>query len=409
MRVFSRTLIAAALLSVSLSAGAADADSKANTVRPEVGKPLTEAQADLQAKKYADALAKVNEAASVEKLTPYEIYAITRTRASATLGTGDEAAALVAYKTLLDLPELPSDDKQAVLNTVTRLSYSTKDYVKAAEYAKAYRAAGGTDAQMPLLLAQALYLSNDYAGAQKELLAQFEQMQQSGQTPQELPLKLYLSCAAKQNDKPVYRDALRRLVTWYPTPEYWQELITHTIAQPGFSNRLLLDMYRLKAATATIDNAAEYDDAAQLALAAGLPGEAQQYVDQGYAKGLLGTGARAGKDKSLKAVIASKIADDKRTQAEGERAAAQRKSGDALIATGLNYVGYGQYDKGIALIQQGIAKGQLKQPGDAMLHLGYAQMRAGKIDDARASFKGVTAQDGSASLAQLWMLVKPAG
>jgi hypothetical protein len=50
----------------------------------------------------------------------------------------------------------------------------------------------------------------------------------------------------------------------------------------------------------------------------------------------------------------------------------------------------------------------LKQPGDAMLRLGYAQMRAGKIDDARASFKGVTAQDGSASLAQLWMLVRPA-
>jgi len=407
MRAFPAALIAATLLSLSWSAVAAD--SKTNTVRPAVGKPLAEANADLQAKKYAEAVAKVEEAARVDGLTPYETYAITRIRAGAVLGTGDEAAALNAYKALLDMPELPAEDKPVVLGTVARLSYSTKDYAKAAEYAKAFRAAGGSDPQMPLLLAQALYLSDDYAGAAQELRAQFEQMQQAGQTPPELSLKLYLSCAAKQNDKTAYRDALRRLVTYYPTTEYWQELITHTVAQPGFSDRLLLDMYRLKAATATIDNASEYEDAAQLALAAGLPGEAQQYVDQGYAKGLLGAGARAAKDKALKAVIAGKITEDKRTQAEGERAAAQRKSGDALVATGLNYVGYGEYEKGIALIRQGIAKGQLKQAGDAMLHLGYAQMRAGRTDDARASFKNVTAQDGSASLAQLWMLVKPAG
>lgn len=408
MRASLGTLVAAGLLAVSLAAGAADADSKAQTVRPQVGKPLTEAQADIQAKKYAEALAKINEAAAVEKLTAYESYAIARLRATATLGSGDEAAALLAYKALLDRPELPEDDKRAVLSTVTRLSYSTKDYAQAAEYAKAYRAAGGTDAQMPLILAQALYLSDDFAGAQRELLAQFQQMQQAGQTPPELPLKLYLSCAVKQNDKTVYRDALRRLVTYYPTADYWQELITHTVGQPGFSNRLLLDMYRLKAATDTIDNADEYEDAAQLALAAGLPGEAQQYIDQGYAKGLLGGGARAVKDKSLKATIAAKIAEDKRSQAEGESAAAKLRSGDGLVNTGLNYVGYGQYDKGIALMQQGIVKGHLKAADDANLHLGYAQMRAGKVADAAASFKSVSGQDGSAALAQLWMLVKPA-
>ncbi|WP_241696299.1 hypothetical protein [Solimonas terrae] len=408
MRASLGTLVAAGLLAVSLAAGAADADSKAQTVRPQVGKPLTEAQADIQAKKYADALTKLDEAAAVEKLTAYESYVIARMRASATLGTGDDAAALIAYKAVLDRPELVGDDKQAVLDTVARLSYAGKDYAKAAEYAKAYRAAGGTDAQMPLILAQALYLSDDYADAEHELLAQFEQMQQAGQTPPELPLRLYMSCAVKQNDKTVYRDALRRLVTYYPSADLWQELITHTVAQPGFSNRLLLDMYRLKAATDTIDNADEYEDAAQLALAAGLPGEAQQYIDQGYAKGLLGAGPRAVKDKSLKAAVTAKITEDKRTQAEGESAAAKLKSGDALINTGLNYVGYGQYDKGIALMQQGIDKGHLKAPDDANLHLGYAQMRAGKTADAAASFKSVSGQDGGASLAQLWMLVKPA-
>ena len=76
-------------------------------------------------------------------------------------------------------------------------------------------------------------------------------------------------------------------------------------------------------------------------------------------------------------------------------------------AAAIPEVGYGQYDKGISLIRQGIAKGHLKQPDDAMLHLAYAQMRAGKTADAKTSFANVHGQDGGAALAQLWLLVKP--
>ena len=53
---------------------------------------------------------------------------------------------------------------------------------------------------------------------------------------------------------------------------------------------------------------------------------------------------------------------------------------------------------------QGQAKGGLRRPDDAMLHLGVAQWRAGKADDAQRSFAAVKGADGVADLARLWGL-----
>ena len=53
---------------------------------------------------------------------------------------------------------------------------------------------------------------------------------------------------------------------------------------------------------------------------------------------------------------------------------------------------------------QGLAKGGLRRPDDAMLHLGLAQWRAGKIDNAKASFAAAKGADGVGDLARLWAL-----
>ena len=55
-------------------------------------------------------------------------------------------------------------------------------------------------------------------------------------------------------------------------------------------------------------------------------------------------------------------------------------------------------------MQQGIAKGGLKRPEDAKLHLGIAQLVAGDKAKAQATFKTVQGTDGTADLARLWAL-----
>jgi hypothetical protein len=75
-----------------------------------------------------------------------------------------------------------------------------------------------------------------------------------------------------------------------------------------------------------------------------------------------------------------------------------------LVNTGLDYYGYGQNDKAIGLIEQGIAKGGLKSADDAKLHLGIAYLAAGQKAKAIETFQSVKGTDGSADLAALWSL-----
>ncbi len=70
----------------------------------------------------------------------------------------------------------------------------------------------------------------------------------------------------------------------------------------------------------------------------------------------------------------------------------------------MNQVFNGEKAKGLELMQQGIAKGNLKRADDAKLHLGIAQVVAGDNAKALATFKGVSGGDGSADLARLWAL-----
>ncbi|MGH8446499.1 MAG: hypothetical protein ACREVL_14600, partial [Solimonas sp.] len=107
-----------------------------------------------------------------------------------------------------------------------------------------------------------------------------------------------------------------------------------------------------------------------------------------------------------KGQVAQKLAEDRGLLAEGEKAAAKQASGDPLVNTGLNYIGYGQYDKGLALMEQGIAKGGLKKPDEARLRLGYAQYLAGKTADAQKTFQGLQGSAAVGDLARLWLLLK---
>ncbi len=72
------------LLAASLAAPAALAD----TVRPEVGKYLVQAEKLLNAQKYAAALHAVDEAQALGHLTPYETQVTAELRGAAAAGAG---------------------------------------------------------------------------------------------------------------------------------------------------------------------------------------------------------------------------------------------------------------------------------------------------------------------------------
>ncbi len=395
--LFALTLACAAAIAIVPAAAQ-------ESVRPEIGKSLQAAGDLIKAGKYKEALAKVRDADAVGGKTANESYMVERMRIAAASGAGEVDTAAKSFESLSASGKVNATDKARMAESIAGAYYRAKDYAKAMQWSQRYFKEGGTSGSIRTLLIQSQYLSGDFAGAAKELTAEVQAAEKSGTPPAEDRLKLLLNAALQQKDNNTYVYAVEKLVTYYPKKEYWVDLLGRMQRKPNFSDRLALDAYRLSLATGSMSAANDYMEMAQLALQAELPAEARQVVDKGFAANVLGVGAEAERHKRLRDLVTKKIDEDKKARADNEKQAAADKDGTALVNAGFNLVFDGQAPKGLAMMQQGIAKGGMKRPEDAKLHLAIAQLTAGDAAKAQATLKTVGGADGTADLARLWAL-----
>jgi hypothetical protein len=222
--------------------------------------------------------------------------------------------------------------------------------------------------------------------------------------PAEEELEILRSCYRKDHDDAGYVAATEKLITYYPKKEYWTDLLGRVQRKPGFSDRLSVNVYRLRFATGNLATVNDYMEFSQLALQAALPAEAKSILDKGYEVGLLGKGDQAPRQQRLRDLIAKSLADSQKARAQYEREALAAAGGDDLVRLGVETVYEGNAEKGLSLIQQGIKKGNLKHAEDAKLALGEAQIAAGQKQRAAQTLRSVEGKDGTADLARLWIL-----
>lgn len=375
-----------------------------DTVREEVAKPLIEAQTLNAAKKHKEALAKIDQADAVPDKTPYEAYVIVHSRGTTAYSDGNIPLAAKSFETAMTFNRLTDKEFLDIARGLAGQFYQKADYANAIVWTKRYLEKGGPDPQLKVLLVQSHYLLKDYASAAALLKEIVRNDEAAGRVTAESQLKLWVNCESILNRQAEVVAAMEKLVTHYPTKEYWNDLIYRIRRNPEFSERLLLDVYRLQMNAGTLESPEEVMDMAAMAMQAGFPSEAKKILDKGYADKLLGTGADAPKQKKLLDQAQKAATDDLRTQAQEEQRANDAKNGTVTVNTGFNFVLLGQFDKGIALIERGIAKGGLKYPDSATLKLAMAQLYAGQKDKAVQTFKTIAAKDGSADLARLWVL-----
>jgi hypothetical protein len=389
------------------AAAAAPAASAASapTLRAEVAKPLVAAQAAIKAGQYAEALAKVGEAEALPGLTPYESYIVLRLKAPAALALGDNAGAFGALQQALASPLLPAGEKPALIETAIKLALQLKQYDQAAPLMKAYLADGGSNAEIQRLYPQVLSVLGDHAGVIEWLQPGIAADAAAGRATPEATLRLLAGSQNAVKDMAGYQLTLEKLAASTGKADYWAELIARTVHRDGFADeRLRLDVYRLRQAVGAELNAGELGDMAYRANQAGLPAEAQQLLDAGFASGLLGKDANAAADQKLREAATKAAAQDRAALKDSEAAASRAKDGNAAYGLGMALSATGDHARALALIGEGLAKGGLRRPDDAQLHLGVAQWRAGKLDEAKASFAAVKGSDGCADLAHLWTL-----
>jgi len=371
-------------------------------MRPEVGKPLQAAEALIKSGKYREALAKVREADAVGGKSGAESTMVERMRLAAASGAGDADTAARSFDALGG--SMSGAEKLRTIESIAGSYYRAQQYAKAQQWYARYFAEGGTSAANRTLMTQTQYLSGDLAGVIRQVTAEIQSAERSGATPSEDRINLLMNAAVRQKDVGAEAFALERLVMYYPKKEYWVSLLSRLQRKPGFSDRLALDTYRLSLATGSMTAASDYSELAQLALQAGSGAEAKQVIDKGFAAGVLGTGPEAERHKRLRDLVVKRTDEAKKTRADDEKTALAAKDGNDLVTIGMNQVYEGQKAAGLQLMQQGIAKGGLKRPEDAKLHLGIAQLVAGENAKAQATLKTVSGTDGTADLARLWSL-----
>ena len=381
------------------------AQAQTDTARPEIGEPLLAAQDLIKARKFKEALVKLRDAEAVTDKTDYEWYTLEHTRLSAAIGAKDMNGAARAFEALDAMGRLSDADRLQMLQAIASGYYRAKEYAHAVAWTQRYLGAGGTNPQMRKLLAQSQYLSGDVAGAVRELRAEVLANEKANTAPAEDRLVLLLTASARRNDDGNYTFALERLLAYYPKKVYWAEMLDRVQRKPGFSNRYALDVYRLMLASASMRSADDYMAMAQLALQAGLAAEARAVLEQGYATQVLGAGEQAGRHRRLRD-LARKQSEQERAGAAAQEAQARTtKDGTALVNLGFALALSGQASKGTALIELGIAQGDLARPDEVQLRLGQALVLAGQYAKAVSVLNSVTGKDGATDLARLWILL----
>ena len=330
---------------------------------------------------------------------------IDRMKGAAAQRAGDNAAAAQAFEAVIASGKLSGSEQAQIAESLAFTYSQLRNWAKSGEWAQKAQALGANSAQLRQLQTFLMAQSGDFSGVAKEAAAAVAAAEQAGRRPAEDDLLRLADAQQRTKNTAGQAATMEKLLAYYPKKEYWNDMLVRIQRKPGFSaDRLALDIYRLQLATGNLSKTNDYMEMAQLALQAGNTAEARKIVDKGFAANLLGTGPEADRHKRLRDLAVKQDTEAKAKWDADLVQANSDKDGNLMVQLGYAQVSAGQTDAGLKLIEQGIAKDKLKRPEDAKLHLGLAQLLAGKKAKAQQTLRSVGGTDGTADLARLWII-----
>lgn len=370
-----------------------------------VGEPLKKAQEAMNAKQFDVALAEIKKAQAVEKRTPDEDYQIDEFLGYVLVQQKNYGEAAAVYERIINSGKMPPEQLGDRTKAVAQMYFQVKEYKKAAEWAKKWLDSNPPNEDMGVLLAQSYYLLDDNKNAAATMTTVVDNMEKAGQTPKENYYQIILSSAVKADDKPAIDSALKRIVRYYPKPNYWDNLLD-SYRRKQNSDRVTFGYYRLMNDVGVLKEKGDYMEMAHLSNEMGLPGEGQVIIDKGMQSGVLKTEDKVEQDRINRLATAiKKAADaDRPSLAQQAKEAEKAAQGQRDVGVGEAYLSYGQFDEAIASMERGIKKGGVTDVDEAQISLGIAYLKKGDKEKAREAFKAVKPGSKWSDLADLWIV-----
>jgi TolA-binding protein len=307
----------------------------------------------------------------------------------------------------LDSQYVAASEKPKRIRQLIQIHYTLKNYDKVLSLGDRAVKENFADDEILTWMGQAYFLKGDYKNAARFIDNQVQAQIKAGKKPKEQMLNLVQNACIKTDDSGCLQKVYERLVTYYPKPQYWQNLMSAMYRQQetsGPNDMQQLQVYRLASAVNVLSKPSDYTEYAQLALDAGSPGEAQAVLEKGFANKIFVEQRDVQRNQRLLDAAKKAAAAGQAALPKADADAQASKTGDKDVSVGVAYLGFQEFDKAATAIQRGLGKPGVSNTANAQLLLGIAQLGAGKKDEARKSFRAVKGNPTLERLANLWTL-----
>ncbi|WP_411342143.1 tetratricopeptide repeat protein [Sphingopyxis sp. J-6] len=396
-----------ALMMSAAPAGAKEKKDKDKKEEPAKGGGISVSKGFIPAAKKMEEASKAKDAAALQAAlaegqasatTPDDKYLAGFYQLQLGILNKDQAVQGQGLDAMLDTGVTPAENAGSYNFFSGNFAYGAKDYAKAVKRLEAAKAAGSTEAQLPLLLMDSYLQQGQLDQGLAIAKAGIEASRAAGQRPSDELYVRPIQALQKANRNPEALDLMTLRMRDYNQPQVWRQTLFILLQQTGENKEIALDTLRLMRATKSMLQRPEYSEYAALATEAALPGEVVALVAEGKASKVIPTpdpnfdgiaktqGERAGDEESTLTAYAAKPSTQSNPKVAG--------------ATGDTLVSYRRYADAVPLYKAAIAAG-----GDKELwtyRMGVAQALAGDAAGAKASFAQVTGP--RKRLADLWVI-----
>jgi len=224
----SVALIPALLIAALGFAPVADAQAAKNSAA--AAKTLAAAQAASKANRWSECIAKAREAQGVAGKNAYDDFIANELVGFCATRSNDFASAVKAYETNLASSFVDAKAVPARTKAILQLYYSMKSYPKVIEYGQKMIKDGSADADTYLLVAQTYYQQGDSKSTRDFVGKWIADQERRGQRPRENAIQMYVTACMKLKDEECTAKGFEKLVTYYPNPAGWANLMQSLFA-----------------------------------------------------------------------------------------------------------------------------------------------------------------------------------
>lgn len=360
---------------------------------------LAEAQKAQQANDFQGSMTFIGQANAVPNLTPDDNYVIGLLTVNAGVGLKDNKIIKQGIDQALASGKTSAEQQTVFVKTLGSIAIQANDYATAMSEFERYMQMNPNDADVTAEMAELYRRQNQNQKAVETLLKAIAiQEKNTGQKASENWYRRAVAIAYEGNLASQLPAASIALVSAYPNPTNWRDILLIYRETSKLDDQTNLDALRLQRAANALSGERDYYEYAEIANQRGLPGEAKAVLDAGIAAGALNASKQVVKE--LLTAVNARLGPDKAGLPAAEKESRAAANGRVALGTGDAFFGYGMYDKAVEMFRLALEKGSI-DAAQANTRLGMSYAKLKQKPNADVALDSVTTQP-RATLAQYW-------